>query len=59
MMLINELFLHITLLCGHKQKCIFTFQLAIGKKNANKKTPRSGPDVADVINMEDSMTPDK
>jgi len=34
------------------------FQLAQGTNMARRNTPRRGPDVADVINIEDSITPD-
>jgi len=36
-----------------------TFQLTQGNSIANTKTPSSGPLVADVINMDDSITPDR
>ena len=35
-----------------------TFQLTQGNSIANKKTPSSGPLVADVISIDDSITPD-
>jgi len=31
----------------------------MGTNMASRKTPRRGPLVADVINMDDSMTPEK
>lgn len=34
-----------------------TFQLQHGINSAIMKTPRSGPDVAEVTSMDDSMTP--
>ena len=36
-----------------------TFQLTQGNSMANMKTPSSGPLVADVINIDDSITPDR
>ena len=36
-----------------------TFQLTQGNSMANIKTPSSGPLVADVINIDDSITPDR
>ena len=36
-----------------------TFQFAHGIKIAIRNTPNNGPDVADVTNMDDSMTPSK
>jgi hypothetical protein len=36
-----------------------TFQLTQGKSIASRKTPSSGPLVADVISMEDSITPER
>jgi len=36
-----------------------TFQLTQGNSMANMKTPSSGPLVADVISIDDSITPDR
>jgi hypothetical protein len=36
-----------------------TFQLTQGNSIASRKTPRSGPLVADVISMDDSITPER
>ena len=36
-----------------------TFQLAIGTNMARMKTPSKGPLVADVVIMDDSITPEK
>jgi hypothetical protein len=36
-----------------------TFQLTQGNSIAKMKTPSSGPLVADVINIDDSITPDR
>jgi hypothetical protein len=37
----------------------YTFQLTQGNSIANTKTPSSGPLVADVINIDDSITPER
>lgn len=34
------------------------FQLAQGTSMASRKTPSRGPEVAEVISMDDSITPD-
>lgn len=44
---------------NHQYAVVFTFQLAHGTNIASIKTPSNGPEVADVINIDDSMTPDK
>lgn len=39
--------------------CHHTFQLTQGNSIASRKTPSSGPLVADVISMDDSITPER
>jgi hypothetical protein len=43
----------------HFVECDYTFQLAQGNSIANMNTPSSGPLVADVISIDDSITPDR
>lgn len=48
--------LNISLICFIKE--LLTFQLQHGTNIASKKTPSNGPEVADVTNIDDSITPD-
>lgn len=50
-----------TLKRSHAHACfvLLTFQLQHGISIAIRNTPSSGPDVAEVTNIDDSITPDK